>query len=219
MIKLLGISASRVKNGNMDALLKAAFFQAQQNREVETELIYLAGKTINPCNHCNWCVRKQTEDQFCTQDDDMSAIYPRLLAADGIILGSPAHFGRLSGLLADVIDRSRAFVHGKVYKLPLKNKIGGSMAVAFFRGGGIETTLSSINLFFLVHQMIIANSGVCQLGAGAYTSADGKGGFQKEPRHLVLEDEYGVMSAKMLVGRVIELARIVKAGQEAVAEK
>ena len=93
------------------------------------------------------------------------------------------------------------------------------MTVAFFRGGGIETTLSSINLFFHVHQMIIANSGVCQLGAGAYTSTDGKGGFQKEPRHLVLEDEYGVMSAKMLVGRVVELARIVKAGQKAVAEK
>ncbi len=158
MIKLLGISGSRVKNGNMEALLKEAFWHVQQNQELQTELIYLAGKEINPCNHCNWCIKSQTEDKYCTQDDDMSAIYPKLLEADGIIVASPSHFGRLSGSMADLIDRSRAFIHGKVYKLPLKNKIGGAMALAFFRGGGIETTLSSLNLFFFVHQMIVANS-------------------------------------------------------------
>lgn len=219
MMKLLGISGSRVKNGNMEALLKEAFSQAKQNKEVETELICLAGKEINPCNHCNWCVKSQTEEEFCTQSDDMSEIYRKLLDADGIILASPAHFGRLSGLMADLIDRSRAFIHGKIYKLPLKNKIGGAMALAFFRGGGIETTLSSINLFFLAHQMIVANSGLYQLGAGAYTSPEGKGRFQKEPRHVVLEDEYGVLSARMLVDRVVELARILKAGQKALKEK
>jgi len=215
MIKLLGISGSRVKNGNMEALLREAFSQVQQRQEVETELIYLADKDINPCNHCNWCIKSQTADKYCNQDDDMSEIYPKLLQADGIILASPSHFGRLSGLMADMIDRSRAFVHGKIYKLPLKNKIGGAMALAFFRGGGIETTLASINLFFLVHQMIVANSGLYQLGAGAYTSPDGKGRFLKEPRHVVLEDEFGILSARKLVDRVVELAQIVKAGQKA----
>lgn len=215
MIKLLGISGSRVKNGNMEALLKEAFSQVRQRQELETELIYLAGKEINPCNHCNWCIKSQIADKYCTQDDDMSGIYPKLLEADGIIVASPAHFGRLSGLMADMIDRSRAFIHGKVYKLPLKNKIGGAMALAFFRGGGIETTLASINLFFLVHQMIVANSGLYQLGAGAYTSPHGHGRFQKEPRHVVLEDEFGVLSARKLVDRVVELAQIVKAGQKA----
>jgi multimeric flavodoxin WrbA len=218
MIKLLGISGSRVKNGNMEALLEEAFSQVRQHQELKTELIYLAGKEINPCNHCNWCIKSQTADRFCTQDDDMRGIYPKLLEADGIIVASPAHFGRLSGLMADMIDRSRAFIHGKVYKLPLKNKIGGAMALAFFRGGGIETTLASINLFFFVHQMIVANSGLYQLGAGAYTSPDGKGRFQKEPRHVVLEDEFGVSSAQKLVDRVVELAQIVKAGQIAVAQ-
>ena len=218
MIKLLGVSGSRVKNGNMEVLLEEAFSQVQQDEELETELIYLAGKEINPCNHYNWCIKSQTEDKYCTQDDDMSGIYPKLLEADGIIVASPAHFGRLSGLMADMIDRSRAFIHGRVYKLPLKNKIGGAIALAFFRGGGIETTLASINLFFFVHQMIVANSGLYQLGAGAYTSPDGKGRFQKEPRHVVLEDELGVISARKLVDRVLELAQIVKAGQKAVVE-
>jgi multimeric flavodoxin WrbA len=219
MIRLLGISGSRVKNGNMDALLREAFAQVEKNRQVDTDLIYLAGKTIHPCNHCNWCIGKQSEAKFCTQDDDMIEIYPKLLAADGIILGSPAHFGRLSGLLADVIDRTRAFIHGKVHKLPLKNKIGGAMALSFFRGGGVETTLSSINLFFMCHQMIVANSGLYQMGAGAFTSSGGTGRFQKEPRHSVLEDEYGVAATRLLVDRVVELAHIVQMGQKALQNR
>lgn len=215
IIKLLGICGSRIKNGNTEALLKDALSRADEHQDVECELMVLAGKEIGPCNHCNWCIKNQTEQKFCTQDDDMSEIYPKLLAADGIFLASPAHFGRLSGLMADMIDRTRAFVHGKVHKFPLKNKIGGALALAFFRGGGIETTLSSLNLMFFAHQMIVATSGLYQLGAGAYSSREGKGRFEKAPRHTVLEDDYGTRSVKMLVDRVIELARIVKTDQKA----
>ena len=215
MLKLLGIGGSRVKDGNTIALLDESLSYARAHHGVEAESISLAGMNIAACNHCNWCIRNQTEYKYCTQDDDMSAIYPRLLEADGIILATPAHFGRLSGIMADFIDRNRAFVHGTIYKLPLRNKIGGAMALAFFRGGGIETTLSSLNLFFHAQQMLVATSGLYQLGAGAYTSPDGKGQFAKEPRHIVLEDSVGVMSAKRLIDRVVELARIVSAGQEA----
>ena len=144
----------------------------------------------------------------------MVPIYAKLLEADGIILACPSHFGRLSGLLANLLDRTRAFVHGKVYRLPLKNKIGGAMAIAFQRGGGIDTTLSSIDLFFLSQQMIVATTRMSQLGAGAYSSREGKGGFETEPRHIVLEDDYGTQSAKLLADRMVELSRIVKAGQE-----
>ena len=219
MIKILGISGSRVKNGNTQALLEEALSHAQQSQTVESEQIDLAGKEINGCNHCNWCIKKQTSEKCCVQEDDMVTIYPKLLAADGIILASPSHFGRLSGLMADMIDRTRAFVHGNIYKFPLKNKIGGAMAVAFFRGGGIETTLSSLNLMIFTHQMILATSGLYQLGSGAYSSPEGKGRFVKEPRHAVLQDEYGILSAKLLSDRVVELARIVQAGQHALQKE
>jgi multimeric flavodoxin WrbA len=148
----------------------------------------------------------------------MGVLYPKLVEADGIIMASPAHFGRLSGLAADMIDRTRAFIHGKVYRLPLKNKVGGALAIAFFRGAGVETTLTTIDLFFLTHQMIVATGGLYQLGAGAHSSREGKGTFEKEPRHIVLEDDYGVLSARMLADRVVELARIIKAGQQALSK-
>jgi len=214
MIKVVGICGSRVKNGNTEAYLEYAISQAVQQKDVEAEAIFLSGKEINACNHCNWCITNQSEEKPCVQDDDMMPIYPKLLEADGIILASPAHFGRLSGLMADMIDRTRAFVHGNIYRHPLTNKIGGAMAIAFFRGGGIETTLSSLNLFFLTHRMILATGGY-QLGSGALSSREGKGGFEKEPRHIVLDDKFGTLSAERLVERIVELAQIVKAGQEA----
>ncbi len=212
MIKIIAINGSQVKDGNVAALLEAALSQTEKVKDVSAEIIQLAGKKIAPCMHCNWCINRQTPERSCFQVDDMGSIYQRLLEADGILVASPAHFGRLSGLTADWMDRTRAFVHGKIYKLPLKNKVGGAMAVAFFRGAGLETTLSSMDLFFLTHQMIVANSRMFQLGAGAYSSREGRGRFEKEVRHMTLQDDYGVLSARMLVDRVIELARIIKAG-------
>jgi multimeric flavodoxin WrbA len=215
MIKIIGLVGSRIKNGNVNALLEDAFSQAGNTMDLSAELIPLAGKNIGPCLHCNWCLKNQTPEKPCSQQDDMSPIYEKLLAADAILIASPAHFGRLSGLTADLMDRTRAFVHGNCYRHPLRNKIGGAVAVSFFRGAGLETTLSSIDLFFLCHQMILANSGLFQLGAGAYSSPEGKGSFKKDIRHMTLEDDYGVQSVRLLVSRVVELARIIKAGTQA----
>lgn len=219
MIKIIGISGSQVKEGNVSALLEDAFSQTKKLKDVSSQVITLAGKKIGPCLHCNWCINKQTSDKPCAQEDDMGPIYKKLLEADGILVASPAHFGRLSGLMADMMDRTRAFIHGKIYKFPLKNKVGGAMAVAFFRGAGLETTLSTLDLFFLTHQMIVANSRMYQLGAGALSSREGKGRFEKEVRHMTLEDDYGRQSARMLVDRVIELARIIKAGSQALKKE
>ena len=219
MIKIIGIVGSQIKNGNVNALLEDAFSQAGNVMDLSAEIIPLAGKNIGPCLHCNWCLKNQTPEKPCSQQDDMSPIYEKLLAADGILIASPAHFGRLSGLSADLMDRTRAFIHGNLYKHPLKNKIGGAVAVAFFRGAGLETTLSSIDLFFLTHQMILANSRLFQLGAGAYSSREGKGGFEKGIRHMTLEDDYGVQSVRFLVKRVVELAKIIKAGTQALERR
>lgn len=210
MIKIVALNASRIKDGNVSALLEASL--SRTDNQVESEVINLAGKKIGPCLHCNWCLKNQTLERPCFQEDDMGPIYQKLLQADGILVASPVHFGRLSGLAADLIDRTRAFTHGKVYRFPLKNKIGGAMAVAFLRGAGLETALLSIDLFFLTHQMILANSRVFQLGAGAFSSPEGKGSFEKNTRHMTLKDDLGVQSARMLVDRVVELAMIVKAG-------
>ena len=72
-----------------------------------------------------------------------------LLAADGIIIGSPTYFGQMSAKLKALIDES-VQVHKQ-----LTGKVGG----AFTSSGGIasggETTLMSIVQAMLIHGMIV----------------------------------------------------------------
>jgi multimeric flavodoxin WrbA len=215
MIKIVGICGSPVKEGNVEIICNKALSHLKDREEVETEMISLADIQFGGCDHCNWCVNKQREDQFCVQEDDMRIIYPKILEADGILLATPVHFGRLSGLMANMIDRLRVFVHGKIYRGCLRNKVGGALAVGFRRGGGIETTLASLNSMFFVFQMIVATSQRYHLGAAAFASIEGKGSVKKGIRHMALEDDFGTESARLLADRILELATIVRAGEKA----
>ena len=52
-------------------------------------------------------------------------------------------------------------------------------------------------------------------GGLALTSIGGEGKLVKGCRHMVLEDKFGVASAKGVVWRAVEIARIIKAGKDA----
>jgi multimeric flavodoxin WrbA len=173
-------------------------------------MVSLAGKEIADCRHCNWCVRKQVEGQPCVQLDDMHPLYQKLLDADGIILATPVYIGRLSGYLATFMDRLRVFVHGNVYRGGLADKVGGAMAVGWFRNAGMETALQSVVVGIMVFQMIPVSGLACPWGAPALASKGGTGQFDKDNRHGVLDDDLGLMAAKSLVERMVSLARRLK---------
>jgi len=72
-----------------------------------------------------------------------------LLAADGIIMGSPTYFGQMSAKLKALIDES-VKVHKK-----LTGKIGGAFTSSGGTASGAETTLLSIVQAMLIHGMIV----------------------------------------------------------------
>jgi NAD(P)H dehydrogenase (quinone) len=72
-----------------------------------------------------------------------------LLAADGIIMGSPTYFGQMSAKLKALIDES-VKVHKK-----LTGKVGGAFTSSGGTASGGETTLLSIVEVMLVHGMIV----------------------------------------------------------------
>ena len=214
-IKILGVCGSPVKGGNTEAFLKEALKAADDAGEVQTEFITLAGREIKDCRHCNWCIRKQTEGKFCAQDDDMKEIFPKLLQADGLVIASPVYLGRLSGYLACFLDRLRVFGFGNIYQGKLHNKVGGALAVSWFRNVGIEITLISILVAFTGLEMIPVgpHHGLGALsGAGGVSSEGGIGRFNPEDRLGVLKDEYGLKGARSLGQRVAEVAKLLKAG-------
>jgi len=72
-----------------------------------------------------------------------------LLAADGIIMGSPTYYGQMSAKLKVLIDKSFR-IHEK-----LAGKVGAAFTSAGGTATGAETTLFSILQAMLVHGMII----------------------------------------------------------------
>jgi multimeric flavodoxin WrbA len=210
MIRILGIAGSPVKEGNTEALLKEALAAISSDPELQTETIHLSGLKIEGCTHCNWCIKNQTPDKFCALSDGMDGIYPALLRADAIILASPVHIGRMSGLMANMIDRMRVFVYGNAHRGKLTDKVGAALVVGFLRHGGLEMTLSVLNSTFALFGMIPVGR-----GGMALTSLDGKGKITKGVRHMALEDGFGVLTAKDAVRHAADLAKIIQAGKKA----
>jgi len=210
MIHLVGISGSPVKGGNTEALLQEAIRITQTDPEIEKSYFHLSEMEIAGCRHCNWCVKHQTAEKYCTVLDGMDLIYPALLQADVILLATPVHIGRMSGLISNMLDRLRVFVYGNFHTGKLKDKIGAALVVAFLRHGGLEMTLWNLNSTFALFQMIAVGQGGLVL-----TSVDGKGKVSRGARHMVMEDSFGLLSAKAVVTRALELARIVQAGKKA----
>ncbi len=216
-VKVLGVCGSPVKGGNAEALLERALRSQDGVEGVGWEIIPLARADVKDCIHCNWCLRKQEGERRCAQDDGMTAIYPRVEAADVLIFASPVYFGRLSGHLAAFIDRLRPYVHGNVSRGMLRNKVGGSIAVAWFRMAGLEMALITMNQFFYAVNMVIASSEMGLQGGSAFSSLQGLGLRDGDDRLLVLRDELGMASAAATVSRAVELARIIKAGTSALS--
>jgi len=69
------------------------------------ENIRLAGLDINPCTHCDYCQRNGN----CIIKDDMQPLYPKLIAADWLVLASPIYFMAHCAQAKLLIDRCQAF--------------------------------------------------------------------------------------------------------------
>ncbi len=77
------------------------------------------------------------------------AIPEDLLDADGIIFGSPNHFGTMS-------EKMKAFISDSVkVRKKMENKVGAAFSSSGTVGGGGETTIFSLIQAMMIHSMII----------------------------------------------------------------
>jgi len=177
-VKILYISGSPRKKSNTDHLLKMAL------SITGGQFLKLVDYHIDLCRSC-WACRKLGK---CVLKDDMAeAIIPQLIESDAIVLGSPVYFNNVSAQLKALIDRTWS-IRGQ-----LRNKIGGAVVVG--RRYGAEGAITAINAFFLKHEMIVANRGVCGV---AFKGGD------------IMEDLEAVQAARRLGERIDELGRMLR---------
>jgi multimeric flavodoxin WrbA len=159
-MKIIGINGSARKNGNT-AILINKVFEELHKKNIETELIQLAGNTIRGCTGCRKCF--ETKDNKCViKNDNINDIIEKMISADGIILGSPTYFSNITSEMKAFIDRTGyvAMANGFLFK----RKIGAAV-VAVRRAGSIHA-FNSMNHFFLIQQMIVPGSSYWNLGIG-----------------------------------------------------
>ena len=99
-IKILGIVGSNRKKGNTSLLIQKALEEAEQEG-AHTELLFLSDYQYSDCTGCEGCAK----DFQCVIEDGMQQIYPKILEADALILGSPTYFYNLTALMKAFIDR------------------------------------------------------------------------------------------------------------------
>jgi len=178
-MKVIAINGSPRKDGNTALLINHVL--AELDREgIETELLQLAGKKLRGCVACLKCFENQ--DQRCAVDNDaLNGCLEKMVAADGIILGSPTYFTDVTAEMKALIDRSGlvAMANDAMFK----RKLGA--AVVAVRRAGSTHVFDTINHLFLYSQMIIPASSYWNMGIG----------FEKGD---VEEDEEGVQTMQVL---------------------
>lgn len=206
-IKVLGISSSP-RSGNTLIMVHEALKSAETLGDVKTELYSFKGKKISPCIDCDRC--PVSEEQLCAIRDSMDDLYPRLLKADGIIIGSPVYFGTINAQLKCMMDRCRPL--GRAGKL-LQHKVGGGITVGACRSGGQDNAIKDIVYFFMLVGIYPVGL-MKQLQIGAMGLAWRPGAIMEDKwdcRHLG-RDVTGLEEARDLGRRVAICSKVVKAG-------
>jgi multimeric flavodoxin WrbA len=159
-MKVFAVCGSARRNGNTARLTRAALAELER-AGIETELYELAGKRLRGCTACMKC--KERKDGHCSITDDcVNECIDRMVAADGILLGSPTYFADVSAELKALIDRS-GYVSRSNGDL-FRRKVGA--AVVAVRRAGAMHAFDTINHFFTIAQMIIPGSSYWNIGIG-----------------------------------------------------
>ncbi|MCI9637720.1 MAG: flavodoxin family protein [Hungatella sp.] len=159
-MKVLGINSSAGKDGNT-ALLMGTVFEELDREGIETEMIQLAGKVIEPCKACWACGGKGT----CVHKNDLfQEIYEKMARADGILLGSPVYTANISANMQAFLERASVVGDMNRGENPLRHKVGA--AVTAVRRGGALNTLDAMNHFFMLQDMFMVGSSYWPMAYG-----------------------------------------------------
>ena len=158
-MKVLAINGSARLNGNTAIMLNTALAELGVEG-IDTELLQLGPKGLQGCIACYKCF--ENKDMHCAVIDEMNGYIDKMLAADGILLGSPTYFGDVTSNMKALMDRSGMVgrANGDMYQ----RKVGAAVVTA--RRGGAIHTFDTLNHFFFIGQMVVPGSSYWNMGYG-----------------------------------------------------
>lgn len=203
-MQIIAINGSHRKGKNTAALLGLVLEEAAA-LGASTELLELTDYNIKYCISCNKCMGRT---QCSITDDDMAMIGEKLLAADGIILGSPVYWSNVSTLMKNFMDRTR-YLH--IVKNMLAGKAGAAVTIAGLHNGGQEAALRIMEVFMAAQGLHVVDprnqdSPIMYSGVASSLMADIKDG-KTIWRKSALEDEAAVLAARQLGKNMVKFIK------------
>ncbi len=159
-MKVLAINGRARKDGNT-AILINTVFEELNHAGIETEMIQLSGKIIEPCKACWACGGRKN----CVHKRDLfQEIFEKMLLADGIILGSPVYTANISANMQALLERASVVTDMNRDENLFKYKVGAAVTAA--RRGGAVSALDAMNHFFMLQNMFVVGSSYWPMAYG-----------------------------------------------------
>lgn len=159
-MKVLGINGSPRRDGNTAILIRAAFAELEA-QGIETELIQLADHPVRGCSAC-WKCMELNNRQCVMTDDYFNECLGRMIAADGIILGSPVYSAGVTSQMKALIDRASIVLAAN--RGLLRHKAGAAVVAA--RRGGAVSAFDTLTHFLHSKEMFLVGSTYWNMGYG-----------------------------------------------------
>jgi multimeric flavodoxin WrbA len=140
-MKVVAISSSPRRDGNTAILLRHVLAELDA-AGIETELVQLAGKSLSGCTGCLKCATALDNHCHGVKDDGVNECIDKMLAADGILLGTPVFFGDANATMRALIERT-----------------------------GAMHAFDSVNHFFQIAAMVVVGSSYWNFGIGGEAGA------------------------------------------------
>jgi multimeric flavodoxin WrbA len=110
-MKILGISASPRGSKSTTLKLVEKVLEGAKAAGAEVELVDLCKLDIEYCNACQVCFKTGK----CTHKDDFPGLYEKIMAADGMVWGSPNYFHSVTAQMKTLIDRMADAIHCQLF--------------------------------------------------------------------------------------------------------
>lgn len=117
--RVLVLLGSPRKKGNSTTLARQ-ITKGAESMGAQVETLYLNGLKISPCQGCYTC--QQEERPGCAVNDDMQAVYPKLLESDAWVIASPVYWFSMSAQIKIFMDRCFAMFRDTPEQSPFFNK-------------------------------------------------------------------------------------------------
>ncbi len=188
-VKIVGLVGSLRKGKSTFKAMNLALESAKTvSPAIATELIELSGLNLDPYI----AVGSKSSDR----PDDFPALREKLVAPDvfGVLMCSPVYMGIVSSPLKQLFERMLDF---RQHGFPLKNKVGGAIAVGAGRNTGVELILQQLIMFMLSQGMILVGDG---------SPGDHWGGTMQSQGEELGKDEGSLNTVRGVGKRVAEIA-------------